>query len=76
MAQLKSKLVIGNTCSKEEQGELEKLLLSKHNYFALKDTELGETDVVEHSIDTGDAKPVKMCSRRLPYALEKSWKKN
>ena len=46
-------------------------MLSKHNCFALNDTELGETDVVEHSIDTGDAKPVKMCSRRLPYALRK-----
>ena len=31
--------------------------------------ELGETDLVEHSIDTGNAKPVETFPRRLPNAL-------
>ena len=44
----------------------------QHNgVFALDDQELGETDLVTHSIDTGNAKPVQTLPRRLPYALRK-----
>ena len=32
---------------------------------------MGETDVVEHTIDTSAARPVKEPPRRLPYALRK-----
>ena len=32
---------------------------------------MGETDVVEHTIDTSAARPVKKPPRRLPYALRK-----
>ena len=39
--------------------------------FALEDTELGETGLVEHVIDTGEAKPVKTSPGRLPYVLRK-----
>ena len=39
--------------------------------FALEDWELGETDLVTHSIETGNAKPVQILPRRLPYALHK-----
>ena len=35
------------------------------------DEELGETDVVEHSIDTASANPVRKAPRRLPHALRK-----
>ena len=45
------------------------MLLSKHDVFAMSDTELGETNLVEHTIDTGEAKPVKTAPRCLPYAL-------
>ena len=31
--------------------------------------ELGETDIVKHSIDTSGVNPVKQAARRLPYAL-------
>lgn len=37
----------------------------------MNDDELGETYIVEHSIDTGDARPSKTFPRRLPYALRK-----
>jgi len=37
----------------------------------LCDEELGEIDVVEHSIDTAGATPVREAPRRLPYALRK-----
>ena len=39
--------------------------------FALNDHELGETDLVTHSIDTGNARSVQTLPRRLPYALRK-----
>ena len=35
------------------------------------DEELGETDVIEHSIDTASANPVRKAPRRLPHALRK-----
>ena len=46
-------------------------LLKKNEVFALSEEELGETDIVKHSIDTSHsgAKPVKEVARRLPYAL-------
>ena len=39
--------------------------------FALTDEELGETSLVTHHIDTGDAKPVRTLPRRLPYAVRR-----
>jgi len=39
--------------------------------FALSDTESGETSLMEHVIETGEATPVKTAPRRLPYALRK-----
>ena len=37
----------------------------------MEDTKLGETNVVEHSIDISGARPTKTFSQRLPYALRK-----
>jgi len=45
------------------------LLLAHTEVFALSDYELGETDLVTHSIDTGNSPPVKALPRRLPYVL-------
>ena len=63
--------MIGNVCSEEERTKFTELLLIKHNSFAMEDCELGETDVVEHSIDTNGARPTKTFAWRLPYALRK-----
>ena len=68
---METQLVIGGACSEEECGRFKQLLLSKHDVFALSDTELGETNLVKHTIDTGDAKPVNTAPRRLPYALRR-----
>ena len=44
-------------------------LLEDHNVaFSLEDGERGETDMVELEIDTGDAKPRRLCARRMPFA--------
>jgi len=37
--------------------------------FALSEEELGATDLVEHVIDTGQAKPTRTTPRRLPYSV-------
>jgi len=45
-------------------------LLSKHvGLFAKSPTDLGRTSIVQHVIDTGDAKPIKQAPRRPPRAF-------
>ena len=43
--------------------------MSVEQVFALSDDKLGETELVEHCIDTGGAKPVRTSPRRFPYSL-------
>ena len=68
---LQEKLQVSDNCSMEERKQLVDLLLDLDDVFALCDHELGETNLVTHNIDTGDAKPVQTSPRRLPYALRK-----
>ena len=45
-------------------------MLKKHeSTFSKDEHDLGLTDVVHHSIDTGDSKPIKQPPRRVPIAL-------
>ena len=37
--------------------------------FALSEEELGTTNVVQHSVDTGDSAPLKQPPRRVPYSM-------
>ena len=69
LEELQKQIKISNNCSDEERDQFLNCLLEKNEVFALSDEELGETDVVEHSIDITVAKPVKEASRRLPYAM-------
>ena len=71
LEQLQQQIKISDRCSETERQQLLECLLGKSEVFALSDEELGETNVVEHSIDTSMAKPVKEPPRRLPYALRK-----
>ena len=71
MDQLQQQIKISNHCSEAEKHQLLNCLLERIEVFALSDEELGETDVVEHTIDTSAAKPVKEPPRRLPYTLRK-----
>ena len=68
-AQLQGRLSLDVSVEGEARELFMRLLLSEHQAFALSEQELGETDVVEHVIDMGNAKPVKACPRRLQYAL-------
>ena len=42
----------------------------KHLFYGLDSTELGCTSQVEHSIDTGEARPIKKNPYRTPHALK------
>ena len=46
-----------------ENDQLKELILEFNDVFALDDTELGCTTLVEHAIDTGDHAPI----RQQPY---------
>jgi len=56
IAKLKDQLQMGDKLTTEEKNQLEQVLLSQSDVFALTDEELGETNLVTHSINTGDAK--------------------
>ena len=69
--QLQQQLVYGDHLTLPEKllQHVEKLLLAHTEVFALSDYELGETDLVTHSVDTGNSPPVKALPHRLPYVL-------
>jgi len=48
---------------------LRKLLEDYSDIFALDATELGSTNLVMHSIDTGDSPPIRQPVRHVPFAL-------
>ena len=53
----------------EERGKLLALLLKHDSLFAKSPEDLGRTTVLKHSIDTGNATPVKQPPRRPPRAF-------
>ena len=53
-----------------DQKELGTLLSEFHEAFSLDDDERGETDLVQLTIDTGDAPPVRQSARRIPMAAQ------
>lgn len=52
----------------EQQEALWQVLLEFEDIFALAEDEVGLTHLVQHDIDTGDARPIKTRPRRLPLA--------
>ena len=63
---LLAKLQINPELPKEVQKQVRDHLVRSTDIFALDDTQLGVTDWAEHSIDTGEAKPVKQHPWRTP----------
>ena len=72
---LRERLRIGDAVTGGQKEELISVLLQLNEAFALGEEELGETNVVEHSIETKDAPPVSTSSRRIPYALREELEK-
>ncbi|KAJ8027625.1 hypothetical protein HOLleu_32824 [Holothuria leucospilota] len=50
----------------QEKDQVEQLLIKYQNTFATSSTDIGRTDLVRHSINTGSANPIKQPARRLP----------
>ena len=55
--------------STEEHQQVLSFLEQYHDVFSLTDSDRGETDLVELSIETGEATPKKQAARRLPFAV-------
>ena len=53
----------------EQASRLRDLLTENSDLFANSPSDLGKTNVVEHTIDTGTAKPIKQAARRPPRTL-------
>ena len=58
-----------DTLSPEQREELIDFLGEHHTAFALEEHEHGETNLVEFSIETGDADPRRCAPRRMPFAV-------
>ena len=74
-AKLKSELNLSQQtpdCEAEVAEQLENLLLNFVDVFALDDSELGRTSLVQHTIDTGDHPPIKQQPRRTPFIQRQS----
>ena len=52
-----------------ECAQIHSLLLKHENVFSKDDYDLGHTNLVEHTIDTGKAKPIKHLPRWVPIAF-------
>lgn len=51
-----------------ERQKLAQFLTSYADVFSKSDSDIGQTDIVQHTIDTGDAPPVRQRPRRFPFA--------
>ena len=55
--------------TEEEKAAIRALLIRFQHMFSKDDNDLGRTHLIEHEIDTGDTKPVKLPPRRMPLAF-------
>ncbi len=53
-----------------EAAQLRSMLAEYADRFAQDDADLGSTDVVNHTIQTGDHPPIRQPARRVPFALQ------
>ena len=62
-------------CEPHQKQLVAKLLTKYENAFSKNEWDLGTTNLAEHSIDTGEARPVKQQPRRVPLAYAEEEKK-
>ena len=53
----------------EQKAVIESLLVQYQDMFSKDETDLGRTHLIEHEIDTGNARSIKQPPRRFPMAL-------
>jgi Reverse transcriptase (RNA-dependent DNA polymerase) len=59
---------LSNELNAEQQGTVENLLWNYQDILSVDDFDLGYTDLVSHTIDTGDSPPLRETLRRHPPA--------
>ena len=69
MKTMESLIIHKSNLSSEQVTLLMNLVEEYSDIFALDATELGSTNLVTHSIDTGDSPPICQPVRRVPFAL-------
>ena len=60
---------VGPTLRWQDKDQLLQLLLEHHTAFAVDEGERGDTDLVQMSIETGEATPKRQSVRRTPFAV-------
>ena len=60
---------VGPTLCWQDTDRLRQLLLNHHEVFAVEDGDRGETNLVQMTIDTGNALPRRQPVRRTPFAV-------
>jgi hypothetical protein len=56
--------------TEDEKSQVAKLLYEFQDIFSTGDKDLGQTGLVQHTINTGDAPPARQRYRRLPFAQQ------
>lgn len=59
----------GTDLTDEEHAKLQSVIVDYADVFALDPSELGMTDIVQHSIDTGDSPPIRQPACRIPFVV-------
>ncbi|OMH83419.1 Retrovirus-related Pol polyprotein from transposon, partial [Zancudomyces culisetae] len=62
--------IINSNLEDYQHYELTKLVEKYNSIFVDDESELTQTNVIEHSIDTGDHKPIKQAPYRIPHRLK------
>ncbi|KAH7713490.1 hypothetical protein AAVH_19183 [Aphelenchoides avenae] len=57
----------------EQETDIDALVLEFHDIFALTESELTQTDLVVHGIETIDERPISTRVRQIPYALREKF---
>ena len=60
--------------SPKQQKDIIRLMLKYRDIFSEDDYDIGRTDLVEHEIDTGDAKPIRSAPRPMPHSMAEGGK--
>ena len=63
---------VDESVSLETRNQLRNLLEKYSSIISTGETDLGRTGVVQHEIDTGDARPIRQALRRHPPAHSKA----
>lgn len=59
------------TLTDNQFSSLKKLIAEHADVFALDNSELGHSELVQHHVDTGESPPIKQPARIIPFVTEK-----